>query len=92
MVRRKRWTWRPFRPGLAPELTAYRGLTCPWLSRTAGVPVCRPDALQAGFRRTAELILTIKASIEPFEGAIRKAADALNAFGAAYAAAVKVTK
>ena len=87
MARRKRtWTWRPWRTGLALELTDYRGMTCPWLSRTSGVPVERPDLARSVGRRLNEITVQIAADFAAFGASMNQAADALAAFSRAWAA------
>jgi hypothetical protein len=91
MARRKRiWTWRPWRPGLALELTDYQGMTCPWLSRTAGVPVLRPDAYAGAVRRLGDVTMKIAAAFEPFTLSMKQAADALGAFNLALSRRPKI--
>lgn len=76
--------------GLAPELTDYRGLTCPWLSRTAGRPVPRPDLWRTGVltQRLTALTVEIQTAFEPLTVAARQAVDAMNAFGRAVSVAL----
>ena len=81
MQRRKRrtWPWRPWRPGLAPEL-AWTPILAPWLTRTAGRPVLRPEAYQMAQRRLAAGFDVVLVAFDHLTPALKQAADALTMF------------
>lgn len=72
MRRRKR---RPWNDGLAPELTT--GILCPWLTRTAGRPILRPDYLRTVSRAILDVSLVFVDALTP---ALRQATAAIEAF------------